>query len=272
MRFRILRLASATLVAFGALAVPIGAQQVSLEIKPRVGDTLAIRMDQLVEMTGTTRGDPARSLAMETSVFTRAVPERATRTGTVVTGFADSAVMSPRVKGGMATTRRLNGRSTQMHILYDGAAEMMKDDPSNDELREFFGQMPAMLPRNPVAVGSKWTREMPIPVRGGARGSSWVRTTFALDSMTRNGDIAFISLRGNLSHESAENEGADRGPTGTIAGSIQLNRQLGWITDSRVTILLHSLVRNAASARPPAITDAMQVRTKIVQRLRVVRR
>lgn len=258
--------------AIVTVSLPAGAQQVSLEIRPRTGDTISIRMDQLVEMTGTTRGDAARSLAMETSVFTRAVPLRSTRTGTVVAGFADSAVMSPRVKGGTPTTRRLNGRSTQMHILTDGAVEMMKDDPAAEELREFFGQMPAMLPKNSVTVGARWTREMPVPARGDPNGSGRIRTTFALDSISRNGDIAFLSLRGILSHEARENESNVQDATGTITGSLQLNRQIGWITDSRVTIILESVVRSQAAGTKDENSEPMRVRTRIVQRLRAVRR
>jgi hypothetical protein len=207
---------------------------------------------------------------MQTSVFTRAVPVQSTRAGTVVMGFADSTIMFPRVDGGTPTTRRLGGRSTQMNIRPDGGVEMIKADAANGDLTEFFGQMPAMLPGGSVAVGKKWTREMPVPLRGDAHGTGWVKTTFALDSISRNGDIAFISVRGALTHARGKDEDEADDATGTISGLLQLNRRLGWITDSRVTIVLQSIVRNAASQLKDAKSNAMHVRTKIVQHVRAV--
>lgn len=236
----------------------------TLEIRPRVGDTLSMRMDQMVEMTGTTSGDTARSLAMETAVFTRAVPLRRLKDGTVVLGIADSVVMLPRVKGGTPRTRKLGGRSTQMLIQPDGGVDILQTDQRDEDLREFFGQMPAMLPDDPVFVRGKWTREMPVPLRGDIHGTGWVRTTFRLDSLSKSGDLAFISLKGLLSHERLKDETGERDANGTITGNLQLNRRLGWIIDSKVTIVLESMVRNAASKGK----DAMLVRTRIVQRVR----
>ena len=48
------RASLATLLAL-ALATPVAAQEVLLQIRPRRGDTLHVRMDQEVEMTGTAR-------------------------------------------------------------------------------------------------------------------------------------------------------------------------------------------------------------------------
>jgi hypothetical protein len=246
-------------------------QSMALEIRPRVGDTLIIRMDQVVEMTGTTRGDTARSLAMETSVFTRAVPIRRLKDGTVVRGIADSVVMIPRVKGGTPRTRVLGGRSTQMLIQSDGGVDILQQDPGED-LHEFFGQMPAMLPDDPIFVRGKWTREMPVPLRGDVHGTGWVRTTFTFDSLSRTGDIDFISLKGSLSHERLKDETGERDANGTITGNLQLDRRLGWIIDSKVTIVLESVVHSAASKAKQTAANAMLVRTKIVQRVRATAR
>lgn len=258
----------AIVVGLVVFASQVDAQSVTLAISPRVGDTLAIRMDQLVEMTGTKRGDTARSLAMETAVFTRAVPIRRVRNGTVVLGIADSVVMFPRVKGGTPRTRNLGGRTTEMLIEPGGGVDILRTDPGQDDLNEFFGQMPAMFPDDPIFVRGKWTREMPVPLRGDVPGTGWVRTTFRFDSLSRSGDIAFISLKGLLSHERLKDETGERDADGTIAGSIQLNRRLGWIIDSKVTIVLESTVHSAASRAKRNPADAMQVRTKIVQRVR----
>lgn len=255
-------------IALAAFAVEGSAQSVSLEVRPRVGDTLSIRMDQLFEMIGTTRGDTTRSMAMETAVFTRAVPVRRMRDQTLVMGIADSVVMLPRVTGGTARTRNLGARRTEMLIQSNGAVDILRGDPGSDDLDDFFGQMPAMFPTDPMFVRGKWTREMPVPLRGDIRGTGWIRTTFRLDSVSRTKDIAYISLRGILSHERLKDEAGERDADGTISGSLQLNRRLGWITDSRVTIVLESVVYPATSNRKKSAADAIQVRTKIVQRVR----
>lgn len=244
------------------------AQSVTLAIRPRVGDTLVMRMDQLVEMTGTTRGDTARSLAMETVVFTRAVPIRRLRDGTLVLGLADSVVMLPRVQGGSPTTRNLAGRSTEMLIQSDGTVDILKDELNGEGIGDFFSQMPAMLPEDPMFVRGKWIREMPVPLRGDIHGTGWVRTTFTLDSLSKSREIAYISLKGLLSHERLKDESGERDANGTITGSLQLNRKLGWIMDSRVTIVLESVVHNSAAKRKQSAEDAMRVRTKITQRVR----
>ncbi len=260
------------LFAAGALLLssssPGWAQSVVLEIRPRVGDTLTIRMDQLVEMTGMTRGDTARSLAMETAVFTRAVPQRRMLDGTVVLGIADSVVMLPRVQGGTPRTQRLGGKTTLMLIQQNGGVDILPGKPNTEDLREFFGQLPAMLPDDPVFVRGKWTREMPVPLRGDVHGTGWVRTTFTLDSLSSSRDMAYITLKGLLSHERFKDESGERDADGTINGTIQLNRRLGWITDSKMTIVLESTVLNSRQTGKQSSAEAMKVRTKIVQRVR----
>lgn len=260
--------AALAVIAVAVLSAAGQSQSVTLEVRPRVGDTLAIRMDQMVEMIGTTRGDTTRSLAMETAVFTRAVPLRRLRESTVVLGIADSTVMLPKVQGGTARTQKLNGRSTQMLIQANGAVDILQGGSRGDDLREFFGQMPAMFPDDPIIVHGKWTREMPVPLRDDAHGTGWVRTTFTLDSLSRSRDVAYVSLKGILSHEKVKDDSGEGDANGTITGWLQLDRRLGWIIDSKVTIVLESVVRNAASARRQGTSGAMQVRTKIVQRVR----
>jgi hypothetical protein len=259
------------LLAAAAIALMSGsadAQSVLLQVRPRVGDTLAIRMDQSVEMIGTTRGDTTRSLAMETAVFTRAVPLRRLRESTVVLGMADSVVMLPKVQGGTARTRKFGGRSTQMLIQTNGGVDILQEGARGDDLREFFGQMPAMFPDDPVFVRSKWTRELNVPLTDDAHGTGWVRTTFTLDSLGKHREVAFISLKGILSHERLKDDTGERDASGTITGTLQLDRRLGWIIDSKVTIVLESVVRSAAAGRTQGASSAMQVRTRIVQRVR----
>jgi hypothetical protein len=151
---------------------------------------------------------------------------------------------------------------------------MVDDGDPNSELRHLFGEMPAMLARTAVAVGEKWTREMQIPLSSepGAIGS--VRATFRLDSLGRNGDIAYVSMRGTISRINtlgAAPAGPGYGTSGQLSGTIQIDRRLGWITDSRSTIIVRSTVASGRESDGEAGRAAMQVRTKITQWIRAMR-
>jgi len=130
-----------------------------------------------------------------------------------------------------------------------------------------------MLSRNVVAVGEKWTREMRIPLSGdpGAMGS--IRAIFQLDSLSRTGDIAFISMKGSLSRVSLPGVAAAAGyeTSGTLSGTIQIDRRLGWITDSRSTIQVRSTIAASSPPKGQARRGPMLVRTRITQWIRAMR-
>jgi hypothetical protein len=113
--------------------------------------------------------------------------------------------------------------------------------------------------------------QIPLSSEPGAVGS--VRATFQLDSLGRNGDVAYVSMRGTLSRintPGAAPAGPGYGTTGQLTGTIQIDRRLGWITDSKSTIIVRSTIvplsRRGDAERPP-----MQVRTKITQWIRAMR-
>ena len=268
------------MVALSALAVaaPAAAQPVHLRIKPHVGDTFSVRLDQTVEMTGvpsgcptgysgTRKGNPERAtrtcagstrhMTSEMEVFSKAIVRRVSPRGSVVLALTDSirtAVSNGRIK---ARPRRVSSpKSTiEMQIAPDGGAEILDADAS-PELRAIFGGMPATLSREPVNVGDTWERQMRIPLSMEAGASGTVRATFRLDSLDRNGDVAFISMKGTLSHDHEDSE-----LDGWISGTIQLDRRRAWITDSHAVIDVESTVKQAAGA-------PMRVRTKITQTLK----
>lgn len=233
-------------------------------------------MDQEVEMTGTSAawGDSTRKMATTTSVFSRVIPIKMASGGTIVRGLADSVIVTPHYSGGRGETRRFDSRWIQMRIRSDGWVEMMQEEQSseNPELKEFFGQMPATLPAKAVSVGQHWNREMQVPLRGDVHVNGIVRATFVFDSLSRNGDVAYVSMHGTLSHDRKPGE-KHFDASGTITGALQLNRRLGWITDSRATIALTSTITPVSdSLRKSAKVNGIQpihVRTKITQWSRV---
>lgn len=259
------------LAGFIATGSQLYAQPVLLHIRPHVGDTLSVRLEQRVEMSGAPLdcgpGTPMRGakpcsalrreLTTVNEVFSRAIVEKVSSGGASVLAITDSVRTATSRGGPTGKPRRVQGRdhSIRMRVSSDGSAEVT-DAEASDELRNIFGQMPAMLSRSPVRVGGKWTREMRIPIAGEVGALGLVRATFQLDSLGKNGDIAYISMRGTLTHDGS-NSDAD----GWMTGSLQLDRRLAWITETRAEIDVTSIFR-------PAGTGPMRVRTRITQFLK----
>jgi hypothetical protein len=252
------------------------AQPVLLQIRPHIGDTLRMHLSQTVEITGSTRGstDPVRSMTTSIEVFTRAIAQRWTSNGTLMQTITDSVAMNPATAASLAELRRkaMQAKAVSLRVSTDGAMEVVDDDAANSELRHIFGEMPAVLTRNSVSVGEKWTREMQIPLSSEPGAVGAVRATFQLDSLGRNGDVAYISMKGTLfriNTPGAPPAGPGYGTTGQLSGTIQIDRRLGWITDSKSTIIVRSTIvppPRSGEARSP-----MQVRTKITQWIRAMR-
>ena len=268
-----------TLFAVGFLAQAALAQPVLLQIRPHIGDTLRMHLSQTVEITGTTRGarpDPIRSMTTSIEVFTRAIAQQWTPNGTLMQTITDSVAMNPASAASLAELRRkaMQAKRVLLRVSTDGAMEVVDNDEANRELRHIFGEMPAVLSRNVVSVGDKWTREMQIPLSSEPGATGAVRATFQLDSLGRNGDIAYISMRGTMSRintPGAAPAGPGYGTTGQLAGTIQIDRRLGWITDSKSSIIVRSTIIANPSRRGETERAPMQVRTKITQWIRAMR-
>ena len=256
------------------------AQPVLLQIRPHIGDTLRMHLSQSVELTGTTprvgRDSATTSMTTSIEVFTRAIAHQWTSGGTLMQSITDSVAMTPASAGSLADLKRraMTAKRVWVRVSTDGAMEIVDDDDPNSELRHIFGEMPAMLAREPVAVGDKWTREMQIPLSGDPGTMGQVRATFRLDSLSRNGDLAFISMHGTMARMNAPGAppaGAGYATSGTLSGTIQIDRRLGWITDSRSSIIVRSTIAAAPARKGEPQGAPMQVRTKITQWIRAMR-
>jgi hypothetical protein len=271
---RVLRVSAAFLV----FASPVSGQSVLLQIRPHVGDTLRVRLQQEVAMTSFPVGcgnsasafqsrpknRPAscaaiRADTIRTEIFSRAVVRRATRDATEILAITDSVRSSWGANHETLQKSRMKG-PVEMRISSDGSVELGAG-PASDDVRTMFGQMPATLSRKSVSVGEKWMHEMRLPLIDEPGGTGRVRSTLRLDSLNRSGEIAFISVRGVLSH--GHSDGSPSETSGLLTGSMQLNRRLAWITDTYATIDVWTVVKNAASAQ------TMDVHTRVVQSLKV---
>jgi hypothetical protein len=172
-------------------AVGLHAQQpVTLRIEPPVGETLRMRLDQRVEMAGTTRmsaGDSTATVVTTLLVISRTLVERREREGSVLLAFTDSVAASSTGADSVAvaieTRRALQGKRVRLRIAPDGATELVGGEAAgNAELNALFAQMPATLPSSPVAVGQSWSRTMIAPIGTAAPGNGGgkLKATFRL--------------------------------------------------------------------------------------------
>ena len=279
MRFGVRRRCAA-LAAVGALATaaPAVAQRtpeggVALRLHPRVGDTLHTRLEQLTEITSARAGGGAsKPMTTTVMVLARTIVQASRKATTTVLTLVDSADVESSDAHGAAMSaqaeRALRGQRLVIQLAEDGSVESARDARGvavPRDVAEAMAAMPAVFPRRPVAVGERWQREMPLPSAGpfGGSGNAQVRAEFRLDSLGRNGELAFVSMQGRIASDSVQ-RGMEL--SGTMSGTMRVDRARGWMTDSQFTLLIRSVVT------PPAGVgmQPMKFVTKVTQRLRTM--
>ena len=265
------------LISLGAvlLAPAAHGQGVLLRVHPRVGDTLHTRLEQQTEMSATVPGASGRTTKTTTSSVTltsRTIVQASSPASTLVITIVDSAVLSTSDEHGAAQVaaaeRTLRGQQLVLQLGADGTVESARDArgvPVPRDVADAMSAMPAVFPRRLVAVGEQWTRELPLPAGGplGARGAGHVNAAFRLDSLDRNGNVAFVSMRGDILPD-ADNQGVQL--SGGVTGAMQVDRQRGWMTDARFTVMVRALV----AAAPSSGLAPMRFVTRVTQRLRTM--
>lgn len=256
-------------------ATPRGNAPVLLEVRPRAGDTVSVRVEHSVEMTGTRRiadSDSTVRVASSMLMLARTIVESVEKDGSVVVMRTDSIALessddhAPAMKD---DAQRALGRATsRLRILPDGTAESL-DGAMGPDGASLLAVMPATLPRKPVKVGDRWTQTMPMPSAAGRSAGGEVRASFRFDSLTANGRYAWVSMRGTLKRdEAAAGAGTGDRPgsmSGTLSGGLKLDRRRGWVVDSHTSMTVRSVV-----ATPDSSTSPLRVTVKIAQRMRAV--
>jgi hypothetical protein len=261
--------------------LPIGAPNaqsaaVLLQLRPRSGDTLRLRMDQTVEMAGMTRQgeiDVTNSESHTLVMLSRIAVEATDLDGATVTAATDS-VRVVTSNGGepnplLGWARAMQGHRVRFRVALDGSTSLVGPDKNaSPRVSSFLAQLPATLPREPITIGTTWTRAMEIPLSGAdTRGSALMTATFRFDSLSRSGDLAWLSMTGRVTRTITPRKGVtgpDMDMTGSVSGSVTVDRRRGWITDARTLITVRSLIFAAKSG------SAVKVRTKITQWMRVL--
>lgn len=267
------------ILALGSITRAASAQRYSLQLRPRAGDTLHLKMEQTTEFEGTRgreKGAGGKAAADSTShersglrVYTRIAVESTDLDGADVTAITDSVRLTSSTPGSAAleaAARAAEGRRVQLHVAPDGATTVTQSDgPYAAPLRAVVTQMPATLPREPVEVGQSWVRTMEIPLvaPGDGGGSAALSGAFKLDSVSRGGDIAYVSLTGRLARStnvpySAKGKAINGrraavvSTSGSITGSMVIDRTRGWIIDVRTSVVSRSLMQESGSSAATA--------------------
>lgn len=222
-----------------------------------------MKLQQRVEVVATSRvkeRDSTVTMRRSTTLSSRSVVQATDASGATIVALADSMTV---VEGGRRHSREIGARVV-MHLAPDGTTRVIDDGGALvGDAAAMVRQMPATLPDHPIAVGTSWshTAVMPIPGQPEGAGAGAVTTTFRLDSLSRYGDVAYISLRGRL----ARPEGGVMLPngvrfesSGSMVGTVQVDRRRGWLTALRATIHVESVL--TASGMAP-----VRVRTRVEQ-------
>ena len=271
------RAVAALMILSGAVPAASG-QGVLLQIKPRVGDTIPMRLDQESEMTGVRRtgsGEASAMVLTTMTMFSRAIVEGNSGDAITVLAVTDSVLVSTtddRTRGEtLQQQAQMRGQQMRFRVLPDGSVTMLQADGAPREVAQVVALMPATFPKTPIPVGQTWTREMSLPVgtQLGAQVSARVQVKFRLDSVTKNGRLACVSMRGDM--RPAIGPGAASGAVlekGLVSGTMLMDRRRGWLKESWFNIAVSSTLKPAASTNDQPIR--MQMR--ITQHMRTVER
>jgi hypothetical protein len=262
---------AAALLASASLQA--SAQTVMLRIQPRVGDTMFTRFEQSVEMVGTRNVnsvDTTMTSRMDIMILSHSLVQASDGRGTTVLAITDSVAMQGHGTGATAPTEAvrhaMQGREARLHIAHDGSAELLAaSDDVSPQVEALYSGMPATLPERLVSVKSSWERTAFIPVsqESDSAHSAKVRTTYRLDSLSANGNLAYISIHGTISRDSAAalvSESLRVGSTGTVTGHMTMDRKHGWWVESEIAITIKSVVTRIIEP-----VSTMNVQTHIVQ-------
>lgn len=274
---------------------------VSLIVRPRVGDTLTLQMEQIIEVSS--RPSPAASRQTGPGIDGKRMPpaspppdygprrNRASMRITQLVLYAHSLVESSDlyITTLLATTDSmemwagapgearapqtmslpLEGRQVRIRVTPDGAMRVADPPPGAMELGATLASMPGLLPSGAIRVGDKWERDITLPSLpvSGYRADGVVRAQFRLDSLTKSGRLAWISLDGTMHRDGTSKDlpsGTRVITAGTMRGLLVVDRERAWIVDARTTMDVQSEVAPGPNATgAPMILDM-----RITQRVR----
>lgn len=297
------------LVLGGGLLAPLaaGAQRrsakaapqegIQLLVRPRVGDTLRLQVEQTIEMHGRRSNGPAASGApgklgsapeplygpradranarvTQVQLYAHSLVEASDLTATTLLATTDSITTWEGAAGDEVSLQPMiianDTRQVRVRVTPDGAMRMSDPPPGATAVGATLSSVPGLLPAGLVRVGSVWTRDMTLPSipLSGYRADGVVQARLRLDSLTRGGRDAWISITGKLRRDGAARElpaGTRIITAGTIQGSMQVDRERAWIVEAHTVLDVQSDV----APGPAGTVTPMRLDFRIVQHVRV---
>jgi hypothetical protein len=238
-----------------------------LRMQPHAGDTLRMRFEQEVLMTGVTKVhglDTTLATRTVTLVLARVIVESSDGTGCTLVAITDSVAIttqgSQALSPGDPARRAMQGRRITLKLKPDGSAAMVNSPADLDsDVGQLVTTMPAILPHAAVAPGATWENSLAGATTGGR-----LRAKYHLDSLSAS--RAFISLRGLIARDSSEGDArqsARMASAGAVTGALILDRARGWWMDSKIVMTINSIITPAAATPAPPV----RVQTRITQRM-----
>lgn len=303
---RVLRAQSAGVRAAGssqeASVAATRPQAMLLLVRPRVGDTLHLQMEQTIEVSsrpsssGNKTGAPvldgpktqlpppppeygprrtrATMRITRLVLFAHSLVEASDLYVTTLLATSDSMAVWAGSPGERGTPQMMplpsEGRQVRVRVTPDGAMRVNDPPPGAMELGATLAAMPGMLPGEAVRVGDRWERDIVLPSIpvSGYRADGVVRARFRFDSLSRGGRDAWVSMEGSLHRDGPSRElaaGTRVIIAGTMRGVLVVDRQRAWIVDARTTMDVQSEVsQGPGSSQTPVVLDL-----RIQQRVRV---
>jgi hypothetical protein len=266
------------LMVTGVTTEALAQKPVLLQLRPRISDTIWMRLDQRTELARKgAEGKTPAAFTTTTVTYSRAIIESGVAAATTVVAITDSMFVSSADQSGKGPApmaqKQIQGQRVRLHIAPDGSLSMGGDNSAAPKtMSRAASLIPATFPLTPVAVGDKWMREAPLPSGTSQLGASvvgWVQATFRLDSLTRGGDLAWISVHGKLTPDPSGSkvDGVATVDDGAVDGYMVLDRVRGWLTESNVNIIAHSSLRQPFGA--PGQTMSFEIR--LIQALRTLK-
>ncbi len=277
-------------------------QAMLLLVRPRVGDTLHLQMEQTIEVSsrpsssGNKTGAPvldgpktqlpppppeygprrtrATMRITRLVLFAHSLVEASDLYVTTLLATSDSMAVWAGSPGERGTPQMMplpsEGRQVRVRVTPDGAMRVNDPPPGAMELGATLAAMPGMLPGEAVRVGDRWERDIVLPSIpvSGYRADGVVRARFRFDSLSRGGRDAWVSMEGSLHRDGPSRElaaGTRVIIAGTMRGVLVVDRQRAWIVDARTTMDVQSEVsQGPGSSQTPVVLDL-----RIQQRVRV---
>ncbi|MFN7800803.1 MAG: hypothetical protein ACK5Y5_09325 [Gemmatimonas sp.] len=293
------------LLAASTVPAPAAAQRAStggvqLLVRPRVGDTLQLLVEQAVHVSGRRvegtqstvppvlqgkrgaspapdygpRAGRANTRVSHVHLFAHSLVAASDLTGTTLLATTDSIAMWTGATGDAVRPVHLpvqgDSRHVRVTVTPDGAMRLQDPASADATLGATLASVPGLLPAGPVRVGSEWQRDMLLPSLplGSYRASGVVQARLRLDSLSRGGRHAYIAIVGVLRRDGAARElppGTRVITAGTLRGTMVVDRRRAWITDARTVMDVQSEVApGPAGAGRPMLLDI-----RIEQQVRV---